>query len=111
MDRQDFGCLIRTVLAAPHRHSRVSGNPDGTEKTSPLPPNRRRIPAYAGMTVGAAALYRGDSRLRGKDGGETAAPLSSGFPLTREGRWGDRRPSTVEIPAYAGMTVGAAGRT
>ena len=36
-----------------YRHSRVSGNPDGTEKTSPLPPNRRRIPAYAGMTVGA----------------------------------------------------------
>ena len=34
------------------RHSRVSGNPDGTEKTSPLPPNCRRIPAYAGMTVG-----------------------------------------------------------
>ena len=33
------------------RHSRVSGNPDGTEKTSPLPPNRRQIPAYAGMTV------------------------------------------------------------
>ena len=74
------------IPGGPHRHSRVSGNPDGTEKTSPLPPNRRRIPAYAGMTVGAAALYRGDSRLRGKDGGETAAPLSSGFPLTREGR-------------------------
>ena len=35
----------------PDRHSRVSGNPDGTEKTRPLPPNRRRIPAYAGMTV------------------------------------------------------------
>ena len=35
-----------------YRHSRVSGNPDGTEKTSPLPPNRRQIPPYAGMTVG-----------------------------------------------------------
>ena len=40
-----------TVIS--YRHSRVSGNPDGTEKTSPLPPNRRRIPAYAGMTVRA----------------------------------------------------------
>ena len=39
---------------SPHRHSRVSGNPDGTEKTSPLPPNRRQIPAYAGMTVGVS---------------------------------------------------------
>ena len=88
MDRQDFGCLIRTVLAAPHRPSRVSGNPDGTEKTSPLPPNRRRIPAYAGRTVGRPPpLYRGDSRLRGNDGR------------------GDRRPSIVGIPAYAGMTV------
>ena len=26
-DRQDF-CLIRTALAAPYRHSRVSGNPE-----------------------------------------------------------------------------------
>ena len=41
-------------MAAPYRHSRVSGNPHGTEKTSPLPSNHRRIPAYAGMTVGAA---------------------------------------------------------
>ena len=40
-----------------YRHSRVSGNPDGTEKTRPLPPNRRRIPAYAGMTV-AGRQYR-----------------------------------------------------
>ena len=39
----------------PDRPSRVSGNPDGTEKTRPLPPNRRRIPAYAGMTVETAA--------------------------------------------------------
>ena len=30
------------------------GLPNGTEKTRPLP-SRRRIPAYAGMTVGAAA--------------------------------------------------------
>ena len=46
-------CGLSTYLpAAPYRHSRVSGNPDGTEKTSPSPPNRRRIPAYAGMTVG-----------------------------------------------------------
>ena len=35
-----------------NRPSRVSGNPDGTENTRPLRPNRRRIPAYAGMTVG-----------------------------------------------------------
>ena len=53
MDRPDFGYLYRTVLEAAYRHSRVSGNPDGTEKASPLPPNRRQIPAYAGMTVGA----------------------------------------------------------
>ena len=46
--------LIRTVVAAFYRHSRVSGNLDGTEKTSPLLSDRRRIPAYAGMTVGAA---------------------------------------------------------
>ena len=45
-----------TVLPGPpYRHSRVSGNLDGTEKTSPLPPNRRRIPDYAGMTVGDAS--------------------------------------------------------
>ena len=31
-----------------------AGIPNGTEKTRPLPPNRRRIPAYAGMTVGEA---------------------------------------------------------
>ena len=37
-----------------NRHSRVSGNPDGIGKTSPLL-SRRRIPAYAGMTVGRAA--------------------------------------------------------
>ena len=43
---------LRRAAAPPYRHSRVSGNPNGTEKTSPLPPNRRRIPAYAGMTVG-----------------------------------------------------------
>ena len=42
-----------TVLAVNNRPSRVSGNPDGTEKASPLPPNRCRIPAYAGMTVGS----------------------------------------------------------
>ena len=36
---------------APYRHSRVSGIPNGTENTSPLPSNRRRVPAYAGMTV------------------------------------------------------------
>ena len=41
----------------PHRHSRVSGNPDGTEKTRPLPPNHRRIPAYAGMTVGGRRSF------------------------------------------------------
>ena len=39
------------IPAAPYRHSRVGGNPNGTEKTSPLP-SRRWIPAYAGMTVG-----------------------------------------------------------
>ena len=61
----------------PYRHSRVSGNPDGTEKTSPLPSNRRRIPAYAGMTVGRPPpLYRRDSRLRGNDGGGAVNHLS-----------------------------------
>ena len=34
-----------------NRPSRVSGNPDGIEKTSPLL-SRRRIPAYSGRTVG-----------------------------------------------------------
>ena len=53
-DGQDFGYWYRTALVAPYRHSRLRGNPHGTEKTSPLPPNRRQIPAYAGMTVGAA---------------------------------------------------------
>ena len=66
-----FEIFIFLVIFAgrPHRHSRVSGNPDGTENTSPLPPNHRRIPAYAGMTVGRPpTLYRRDSRLRGNDG-------------------------------------------
>ena len=45
--------LLPSIPPLLDRHSRVSGNPHGTEKTSPLPPNRRRIPAYAGMTVGA----------------------------------------------------------
>ena len=52
-DERNGGGGPETVIPALfYRHSRASGNPDGTEKTSPLPPNRRRIPAYAGMTVG-----------------------------------------------------------
>ena len=72
-----------------YRHSRVSGNLDGTAVGWYCRQATVGIPAYAGMTVGRPPpLYRRDSRLRGKDGGETAAPLSSGFPLTREGRSG-----------------------
>ena len=84
--------------------------------------NRRRIPAYAGMTVGGRGIpdYAGfpitpDSRLRGNDGRGRGIPAYAGFPLTPDSRLrripayagmtvGGRR-----IPAYAGMTVGGAG--
>ena len=66
-----------TVLAAPYRHSRVSGNPD---RMMVLSTGDRGIPAYAGMTVGEAGMTVGGPPP------SPAAPLSSGFPLTREGR-------------------------
>ena len=43
-DGQDFGYL-------PHRHSRVSGNPERYGLIMVLSAGNRRIPAYAGMTV------------------------------------------------------------
>ena len=79
--------FLSVIFAMPaNRHSRVSGNPDGTALDQPhlAASNRRRIPAYAGMTVGAVnhrsiptqnpvypvyPCLNPDSRLRGKDGG------------------------------------------
>ena len=44
-----------TVLpSAPYRHSRVSGNPERYCLMMVLSTGNRGIPAYAGMTVGAA---------------------------------------------------------
>ena len=50
-DRQDFGCLYRTVLAAPtvipghpYRHSRVSGIPTVLRQTSPFHPAAAGFP-------------------------------------------------------------------
>ena len=40
-----LSCPPLTVIPA------QAGIQNGTEKTRPLPPRRRRIPAYAGMTV------------------------------------------------------------
>jgi len=66
-----------------HRHSRVSGNPERYCLMMVLSTGNRGIPAYAGMTVGAAGRpvlgsdFR-DSRLRGKDG------RGGEIPLTRE---------------------------
>ena len=45
---------IGNIVENRNRHSRVSGNPERYCLMLVLPPNRRRIPAYAGMTVGAA---------------------------------------------------------
>ena len=61
------------------------------------------------MTVGRPPpLYRGDSRLRGNDGGGDRRPSTVGIPAYAGMTvGGDRRPSTVGIPAYAGRTVGA----
>ena len=71
--------------ARPYRHSRVSGNLAAVGRQRAGLFSTVGIPDYAGMTVGRPPpLYRRDPHLRGNDGGETAAPLSSGFPLTRE---------------------------
>ena len=40
-----------------NRHSRVSGNPDGTAADKTVPAGHFWIPAYAGMTVGAVVKY------------------------------------------------------
>ena len=115
---KDESPLTETGRAGrPNRHSRVSGNPDGTEKTIPLPSAPHGIPAYAGMTVegrrrphplilnllkdespltetGRAGRPNRHSRVSGNpDGTEKTIPL----PATPQG-----------IPAYAGMTVGDA---
>ena len=63
----------------PYRHSRVSGNP-----------------AVACQDCGIIRHYRRDSRLRGNDGREA---VGNGLVFS----------IPFGIPAYAGMTVGAAG--
>ena len=60
------------------------------EGAAASPPSfpRKRESGGGWAAKGWSFQYRGDSRLRGNDGR------------------GDRRPSTVGIPAYAGRTVG-----
>ncbi len=58
-DRQDFGCLYRTVVDGQYRPSRVSGNPTVTCQG-----------------CGIIRQYRRDYRLRGKDGRYSRLPFA-----------------------------------
>ena len=63
------GGVSATVIPAPYRHSRVSGNPDGRgAAVSPPSFPRKRESGGGWAAKGWSFQYRRDSRLRGNDG-------------------------------------------